>query len=237
MGRLCQAALRRPRAGVGLPLPLYHRVAISNERLIRLQDGRVTFRWKDYKQPNKQKLMTLEAGSSSGVISYMFYPGASCASGISAGWPIRIVSKSSPCVASCLHQRPSNSGKQPPRMRILPAQPDRRIARHLSGLRQGHNGGDRDHSPNARSVSTTPATDSYDTGGSVLASPIALLHNTPDRSRFARLGSFPISFTDCSFRIRSHFRYWCAQAITFHSSGGPDSQPRGEAAHWNPIQN
>jgi len=39
-----------------------HRVAISNERLIRLQDGRVTFRWKDYKQPNKQKLMTLEAG-------------------------------------------------------------------------------------------------------------------------------------------------------------------------------
>jgi hypothetical protein len=39
-----------------------HRVAISNERLIRLQDGRVTFRWKDYRQPNKQKLMTLEAG-------------------------------------------------------------------------------------------------------------------------------------------------------------------------------
>ena len=50
-----------------LPVPYYlgrytHRVAISNERLIRLQDGRVTFRWKDYKQPNKQKLMTLEAG-------------------------------------------------------------------------------------------------------------------------------------------------------------------------------
>ena len=38
-----------------------HRVAISNERLIRLQDGRVTFRWKDYRAGNKQKLMTLEA--------------------------------------------------------------------------------------------------------------------------------------------------------------------------------
>jgi hypothetical protein len=38
-----------------------HRVAISNDRLIRLEDGKVTFRWKDYRQGNKQKLMTLEA--------------------------------------------------------------------------------------------------------------------------------------------------------------------------------
>jgi len=39
-----------------------HRVAISNDRLIRLEDGRVTFRWKDYQAANKQKLMTLDAG-------------------------------------------------------------------------------------------------------------------------------------------------------------------------------
>jgi len=38
-----------------------HRVAISNDRLVRLQDGEVTFRWKDYRQGNKQKLMTLKA--------------------------------------------------------------------------------------------------------------------------------------------------------------------------------
>jgi hypothetical protein len=38
-----------------------HRVAISNDRLVRLQDGQVTFRWKDYRQGNKQKLMTLHA--------------------------------------------------------------------------------------------------------------------------------------------------------------------------------
>ena len=38
-----------------------HRVAISNDRLLRLQDGKVTFRWKDYPQGNKQKLMTLQA--------------------------------------------------------------------------------------------------------------------------------------------------------------------------------
>lgn len=38
-----------------------HRVAISNHRLVRLQDGHVTFRWRDYRDGNKQKLMTLEA--------------------------------------------------------------------------------------------------------------------------------------------------------------------------------
>ena len=38
-----------------------HRVAISNDRLVRLEDGKVTFRWKDYRKENKQKLMTLDA--------------------------------------------------------------------------------------------------------------------------------------------------------------------------------
>jgi Putative transposase/Transposase zinc-binding domain len=37
-----------------------HRVAISNHRLVRLADGQVTFRWKDYTHGNKQKLMTLD---------------------------------------------------------------------------------------------------------------------------------------------------------------------------------
>ena len=38
-----------------------HRVAISNNRLISLDNGRVTFRWKDYQAGNKQKHMTLDA--------------------------------------------------------------------------------------------------------------------------------------------------------------------------------
>jgi hypothetical protein len=38
-----------------------HRVAISNHRLVRLEDGHVTFRWRDYRDSNKQKLMTLKA--------------------------------------------------------------------------------------------------------------------------------------------------------------------------------
>ena len=38
-----------------------HRVAISNHRLQQLQDGRVTFSYKDYKDEQQQKLMTLSA--------------------------------------------------------------------------------------------------------------------------------------------------------------------------------
>ena len=36
-----------------------HRVAISNRRLIALEDGKITFRWRDSAHGNKKKLMTL----------------------------------------------------------------------------------------------------------------------------------------------------------------------------------
>ena len=39
-----------------------HRVAIANSRLISLADGKVSFRWKDYRQNGKPKSMTLAAG-------------------------------------------------------------------------------------------------------------------------------------------------------------------------------
>jgi hypothetical protein len=38
-----------------------HRVAISNNRLLDIDDGNVTFRWKDYRDDNTQKTMTLTA--------------------------------------------------------------------------------------------------------------------------------------------------------------------------------
>lgn len=38
-----------------------HRVAITNHRLLALQDGHVTFSWKDYAGKNEQRLMTLPA--------------------------------------------------------------------------------------------------------------------------------------------------------------------------------
>lgn len=38
-----------------------HRVAISNHRIVSLTDGKVTFKWRDYSDSNKQKLMTVMA--------------------------------------------------------------------------------------------------------------------------------------------------------------------------------
>ena len=61
MGRLRQAAVRRPRAGAGLSRRYTHRVAIANGRLVSLSDGKVRFAWKDYRQDSKTKVMTLDA--------------------------------------------------------------------------------------------------------------------------------------------------------------------------------
>lgn len=38
-----------------------HRVAISNDRLVELKDGRVSFRWKDYAHQNKVGVLTISA--------------------------------------------------------------------------------------------------------------------------------------------------------------------------------
>jgi hypothetical protein len=38
-----------------------HRVAISNQRLISMEDGKVSFRFKDYTRGNRQRIMTLDA--------------------------------------------------------------------------------------------------------------------------------------------------------------------------------
>ena len=38
-----------------------HRVAIANSRLVSLEDGTVSFRWRDYRHGNAQKHMTLDA--------------------------------------------------------------------------------------------------------------------------------------------------------------------------------
>src|SRR3979411_2872831 len=38
-----------------------HRVAIANSRLVGLTESRVSFRWKDYRHHDKQKVMTLGA--------------------------------------------------------------------------------------------------------------------------------------------------------------------------------
>ena len=39
-----------------------HRVAISNDRILSLENGKVMFRWRDYAHGNQMKLMALDAG-------------------------------------------------------------------------------------------------------------------------------------------------------------------------------
>lgn len=38
-----------------------HRVAISNNRILSLESGKITFRWRDYAHGNQEKSMTLDA--------------------------------------------------------------------------------------------------------------------------------------------------------------------------------
>jgi hypothetical protein len=38
-----------------------HRIAISNNRILKVQDGNISFRWRDYADGDKQKTMTLKA--------------------------------------------------------------------------------------------------------------------------------------------------------------------------------
>lgn len=38
-----------------------HRVAISNSRILNIDNGKVTFKWRDYRDKNKMKTMVLEA--------------------------------------------------------------------------------------------------------------------------------------------------------------------------------
>jgi hypothetical protein len=56
---------KRPFAGAAQVLRYLgrytHRVAISNHRILALQDGKVLFRWKDYKHGCRWKTMSLEA--------------------------------------------------------------------------------------------------------------------------------------------------------------------------------
>jgi hypothetical protein len=56
---------KRPFAGPGSVLQYLgrytHRIAISNDRIVDLHDGLVRFRWRDYKDDSRNKIMTLPA--------------------------------------------------------------------------------------------------------------------------------------------------------------------------------
>jgi hypothetical protein len=61
VGRLRQAVVRGSEQVLKYLARYTHRVAISNHRLTAMEDGAVTFRWKDYSHGNERKMMKLEA--------------------------------------------------------------------------------------------------------------------------------------------------------------------------------
>ena len=61
MVRLRQTAFRRTEQVLDYVGRYTHRVAISNNRLLDIAEGKVTFRYKDYRHGAQQKTMTLQA--------------------------------------------------------------------------------------------------------------------------------------------------------------------------------
>ena len=57
----CKPPFKGPEAVLQYLGRYTHRVAISNNRILKLQDGTVSFRWRDYADGDKQKTMTLKA--------------------------------------------------------------------------------------------------------------------------------------------------------------------------------
>ncbi len=73
-----------------------HRVAIANSRLIAMDGGKVRFRWKDYRQNGKSKMMTLAADEFMRRFLFTSCPMASTASGTLASLPTAIARRKSP---------------------------------------------------------------------------------------------------------------------------------------------
>jgi predicted Zn-ribbon and HTH transcriptional regulator len=57
----CKAPFRDARCVVNYLGRYTHRIAIANSRILNIDDGRVSFKWKDYKDNCKWKVMTLPA--------------------------------------------------------------------------------------------------------------------------------------------------------------------------------
>jgi hypothetical protein len=57
----CKPPLKHPKKVVDYLGRYTHRVALSNDRLVKMEDNRVTFRWRDSADNNKIKWLTLEA--------------------------------------------------------------------------------------------------------------------------------------------------------------------------------
>lgn len=58
----CKPPFKRPEDVIEYLGRYTHRIAISNHRILKLENNTVSFRWRDYADGNRTKVMTLEAG-------------------------------------------------------------------------------------------------------------------------------------------------------------------------------
>ena len=95
---------KRPFAGPAAVLAYLgrytHRVAIANSRLVALTGDQVSFRWRDYRHHDKNKVMTLAAEEFIRRFLLHAYPTGFTAFAITASWPTAVVLTSSPSAAS-----------------------------------------------------------------------------------------------------------------------------------------
>ena len=98
MGDLRQAAFRRTGTSPEYVGRYTHRVAISNNRLVSMDNGRVRFRWKDYRDGNCQKIMTVDANEFIRRFLIHVLPDGSATS---ASWATAIVRGSSSAAGNC----------------------------------------------------------------------------------------------------------------------------------------
>ena len=94
-----------------------HRVAISNRRLLALEDGEVTFRWKDYAHGGRPKTMTLKAVEFLRRFLLHVLPAGVVRIGTTASWPTGCAGRSWRCAAPCWR---SNLLRNPSRPRPPP---------------------------------------------------------------------------------------------------------------------
>jgi hypothetical protein len=57
----CKPPLKNPQKVMDYLGRYTHRVALSNDRLVKMEDGQVSFRWRDSAENDKIKLLSIEA--------------------------------------------------------------------------------------------------------------------------------------------------------------------------------
>ena len=114
-----------------------HRVALSNHRLVKLRDDRVTFTWKDYADSCRRKEMTLEAVEFVAGSRCTSYPKGWYGFGSMDFWLTAIAGSGWRCAGRCWRPAPDRHRHQRPTRRRRVPVPDRRTAtRHRVGRDQ-----------------------------------------------------------------------------------------------------